>query len=348
MQALLKPYKEYPLTPHPLGYWVKVIHGKQHRFGTRWCSPDEALNAWYKQKDDLLNNREPVVEVDGLTLRDGLRLFLESRLQRLKEGALCQRSYDEYYAECKRTRDILGANIQLTSIGPSHFTLLLSTMAGLAPNTIATRVTVVRVLFKFLFEAGYLDKPVRYGTEFNLPSAAVIRKHRASKPKKLFTPAQIHALLKEATPQMKACIYLGLFAGFGNTDVALVQPMHFEGQWVTYPRPKTGIQRRAWLPPEALKALKAAMPIQTTAKRVGYDFTKMGTDLTFYALRHTTETIGGRAKDQIALDHIQGHVSGQGMSSVYRKEVTDDRLNAIGDVINEWLGRPPKGLSKRT
>lgn len=129
--------------------------------------------------------------------------------------------------------------------------------------------------------------------------------------------------------------------------VSTVKATHFEGCWVTFPPPKTGIQRRAWLPPVALKAIAAGMPFQTTAKLVGYEFSKMSTDLTFYALRHRTETIGGKAKDQVAMDHIMGHVS-PGMSSVYREEIDDSRLKAIGDVINARLGKPPIGLSKRT
>ncbi len=66
---------------------------------------------------------------------------------------------------------------------------------------------------------------------------------------------------------------------------------------------------------------------------------KLGIKLGFYALRHTTETIGRRSKDQIALDYLIGHVS-PGMSSVYREEIEDDRLLAVGDVIYAWLGKP--------
>ena len=44
----------------------------------------------------------------------------------------------------------------------------------------------------------------------------------------------------------------------------------------------------------------------------------------FYALRHTFETIGGEAKDQVAVDHIMGHARDD-MASVYRERISDER-----------------------
>jgi len=232
-------------------------------------------------------------------------------------------------------------------------------MSG-APTVISNRVGRVRVVFKYLYEAGYLDRPVRYGTEFAKPSVAVLGKHRASKPKKLFTPEQVHLLLANATPRMRGMIWLGLFAGFGNNDCATVKVSHMclETGWVTYSRPKTGLQRRAWLPPEAGEALRAVWPDSdhvfrtqrgntwttgNTANPISTEFPKLtkrvGVGQSFYALRHTIETIGGRPKDQVAVDFIMGHVS-PGMSSVYREEIEDDRLRAVGDVIYAWLGKP--------
>lgn len=205
---LVKPYPEFPLTAHAKGYWVRVVHGTQHRFGKRWCKPEEALDEWYRVKDDLLAGKNPEIQMEGLTLREGLRLFLQSRMVRLKEGIIVRRSYDDYNTECKLVRDILGATLPLQAIGPSHFSHLRSKMSG-APTVISNRVGRVRVIFKYLYEAGYLDRPVRYGTEFAKPSVAVLRKHRASKPKKLFTPEQVHLLLANATPQMRGMIWLG-------------------------------------------------------------------------------------------------------------------------------------------
>lgn len=56
----------------------------------------------------------------------------------------------------------------------------------------------------------------------------------------------------------------------------------------------------------------------------------------FYALRHTHETVGGEAKDQVAVDHIMGHARDD-MASVYRERISDERLKAVADHVRMWL-----------
>jgi hypothetical protein len=63
---LVKPYKDFPLTADKQGYWEKVTNGKQLRFGTRWCDPDEALRTFLNRKDDVKANREPEPEIIAL------------------------------------------------------------------------------------------------------------------------------------------------------------------------------------------------------------------------------------------------------------------------------------------
>jgi integrase len=57
---------------------------------------------------------------------------------------------------------------------------------------------------------------------------------------------------------------------------------------------------------------------------------------TFYALRHTFETIGGDSRDQVAVDAIMGH-SRDDMASVYRERIGDDRLRAVVEHVRVWL-----------
>ena len=61
---------------------------------------------------------------------------------------------------------------------------------------------------------------------------------------------------------------------------------------------------------------------------------------TFYALRHTFETIGGESRDQVAVDAIMGH-SREDMASVYRERIGDDRLRAVVEHVRHWLLEKP-------
>jgi integrase len=56
----------------------------------------------------------------------------------------------------------------------------------------------------------------------------------------------------------------------------------------------------------------------------------------FYALRHCFETIGGESRDQVAVDHIMGHIRDD-MASVYREGISDDRLRAVVNCVRAWL-----------
>ena len=61
---------------------------------------------------------------------------------------------------------------------------------------------------------------------------------------------------------------------------------------------------------------------------------------TFYALRHTFETIGGDSRDQVAVDAIMGH-SRDDMASVFRERIDDDRLRAVVEHVRKWLLEEP-------
>ena len=58
--------------------------------------------------------------------------------------------------------------------------------------------------------------------------------------------------------------------------------------------------------------------------------------LNFYALRHTFETIAGESMDQVAVNHIMGHVDNS-MAAAYRERISDDRLRAVVEMVRGWL-----------
>ena len=63
---------------------------------------------------------------------------------------------------------------------------------------------------------------------------------------------------------------------------------------------------------------------------------KLNCKRTFYDLRRTFQTIADNSKDLVAVKSIMGHVD-QSMSGVYRQLVPDDRLEAVSNVVRQWL-----------
>ena len=90
-----KPHPDFPLYPHPTGYWAKKIRGKLHYFGP-WEDPDGALTQYLENKDDLHAGRTPRAAQDALTVKDAVNAFLNSKDAQVKAGELGQRTRSEY------------------------------------------------------------------------------------------------------------------------------------------------------------------------------------------------------------------------------------------------------------
>lgn len=65
---------------------------------------------------------------------------------------------------------------------------------------------------------------------------------------------------------MRAIVLLGINAALGNRDCGELEFHHLdlEGGWITYPRAKTGIARRAKLWPETVAALEEVIRRRTS------------------------------------------------------------------------------------
>jgi integrase len=172
---------------------------------------------------------------------------------------------------------------------------------------------------------------------------------------------------------------LGVNCGFSNSDVGTLPltAVDLEAGWVNFPRAKTGTPRRCPLWPETVHAVREALACRKEPKDsahaglvfvthksgpwhaplspspVSKEFRKVLRKVgitggrCFYALRHTFETVGGEAKDQVAVDHIMGHTRDD-MASVYRERISDARLRAVADYVRGWLFARPQGTEDRT
>lgn len=87
--------------------------------------------------------------------------------------------------------------------------------------------------------------------------------------------------------------------------------------------------------------------------RVGQQFGKLLRKLkldgvsgrSFYALRHTFQTVARRSKDREATLLIMGHIDGS-IDSHYIEEIDDEDLVAVTDYVHRWLF-PPKAKKPR-
>lgn len=367
-----KPYPDYPLYAHATGRWAKKIRGKIHYFGP-WRDPDGALELYQAQKEDLYLGRTPVDPGDRCSIAEACDLFLNHHKKRLASGEISQRTFRDLHDTSKRVVRVLGKSTPVELLQPTDFAKLRTDITKTRGNVAtANEMQRARSIFLYAYDEGLIDRPVRYGQSFKRPPKRTIRIERNQQGEKMFEAEEIRLLLSKARYPLRAMILLGINCGFGNSDVAnlpmtALQMSGTKNWWCSYPRPKTGIRRRVPLWPETVGALRMAKRKRPTPKskdnrqllfitKYGLSFAKHTGDnpiskemtkllkeigirrknVSFYALRHTFETIAGDTKDQIAVDAIMGHAKDD-MASVYRQKIFEQRLRDVVNHVRDWL-----------
>jgi integrase len=371
-----KPRPDFPLFPHARGYWAKKVRGKLIYFGKIADDPEgeAAVNKWLDEKDALLAGRTPRVHLGGLTVEDLCDHFLNAKRPLVTGGEITKRTFDEYFATGERLVKRFGASRLVDDLRPEDFDGLRAEIAkAWGPVRLGNEIQRIRSVFKFGFEAGHIERPIRFGPMFRKPSRKVIRKARAAKGPRMIEAPELRKLIAAAGVPLKAMILLALNGGLGNSDIGNLplSAIDLARGWIDYPRPKTGIERRFPLWSETTKALRAAVAKRPTPKddearglafitKYGKSWTKAVADSPvtkefrkllddadlhrpgsgFYTLRHVFETVAGESRDQVAVDHIMGHARDD-MASVYRERISDERLTAVVEHVRGWL-YPPK------
>ena len=371
-----KPHPDFPLFPHATGRWAKKVRGKLVYFGK--IEGDEkgqaAHDRWLDQKDDLLAGRRPRTKNDDLTLEDLCNLFMERKEQLLNNGEIVQATFDDYHRSCERTLSVFGKRRLVVYMVAEDFATLredLTKNYGLV--RLGNEIQRIRSVFKFAYDEGLIDRPIRYGQGFNKPNRRAMREAANRRDARMFEAEEIREILDAADVHMKAMILLGVNCGFGNHDVGTLplDVVDLDDGWIDYPRPKTPDRRRCPLWPETVSALRASLakrkeptdeqhsglffvtkyggswakdvrrgPLTTRMRRLLDDLGLHTKGRGFYALRHVMETIGGESLDQPALDLIMGHVD-DSMAATYRVRITDDRLRRVVDTVRAWLFELP-------
>ena len=369
-----KPYPDFPLFPHATGRWAKKIRGKLHYFGP-WRNADAALAKYLDERDALHAGRTPHVGGSGPTVRDLCNRFLSAKEAQRDASDITPATFADYLASCRIVVDAFGKTRLVDDLTSEDFEVLRASLAKrLNPTSLGNEVQRIRVAFKYGYDAGLIDKPIRFGPTFKRPAKRILRAIRQKKGPRMWEPAQLRQIIAAADQPLKAMIMLGVNCGFGNADCGTLpmSALDLRTGWVNYPRPKTAIERRCPLWPETIAEIKAAIAERPKPKqpehanlvfvtKYGGPWAKDTNDnpitkemrklldelelhrpgLGFYALRHTFETIAGESRDQVAVNHIMGHADAS-MAGVYRERISDERLKDVVNVVRGWLFGKPK------
>ena len=200
-----------------------------------------------------------------MTVRDLVNHFLIAKRHLVDTREIVERTWQDYDTTCQQVMNILGNDRLIDDLRPGDFESLRSSLAksrGIV--TLGNEVSRARILFKYAYNAGLIERPIRYGQAFKRPSRKALRKVRQENGPRMFQADEIRALLEKAGVHLRAMILLGINCGFGPADCGNlpIKALDLKTGWANYPRPKTGVARRCPLWPETIEALK-----QSIAKR---------------------------------------------------------------------------------
>jgi len=357
-----KPYKSFPLTPHRNGQFCKKIRGQIFYFGSV-NDPKAALQRYHEHCDGLHKGRIAEVKRDGdeFTIRDLANRFLEAAEARKEAGELTARTFADYFRDCQRLIKFFGRNRTVESITRDDVKKLRAFLArGVNPQTLNGRVGVTRSIFKFAYDEELIEKPIRFGKDLKRPDKRVMRRSRAEAGRKHFLAAEIRGILDAAN-----CIDLEhgwIDYPRPKTGVPRRCPLWPETvEAIKAVAGRAGETQKSRRPEAAglLFVTRKGFPfvrsepkvsangqpyvvehdaIATTLKRIMERKRIAIPGLGFYGLRRSFETIGGETGNQVAVDHIMGHVpAANDMGAVYRQHVAESALRQVTDHVRKWL-----------
>lgn len=378
-------HPDFPLFPHPAGYWAKKVRGKLFYFGKVADDPkgQAALDEWDRVKESRLAGREPRPKAEGITVGELCDRFLQAKEQLVGTKEITAKTFADYKRVTDRVVRHFGKGRVVADLNADDFAGLRADFSkSNGAVSLGNFIQRVRVAFKFAYDSEWIPSPIKYGPLFKRPSKKALRIQRAKVAPKLFTAAEVLALIEGASPQLTAMILLALNAGLGNNDCATLERRHvdLDGGWLDFPRSKTGTMRRCPLWAETVASLKAVLlkrkPPKSKADEdlvfvtkygggwrseeshdspVAKEFAKLTKRLNlqqpgrgFYSLRHTFRTVAGDVKDLEATRAIMGHVNDHVEDAYIESLPADARLQAVTGHVHKWLWpddeqKPAKG-----
>src|SRR5262249_45388445 len=188
--------------------------------------------------------------------------FLSSKKALLATGELTIRTFHDYKLTCKTLVEVFGWSQRVDALTPEDFERLRTHLAKTrGAVALGNEINKTKIILKYAADNRLIPLAIAYGQSFRRPSRKALRLERIKRGPKFFEAAEIKRMLAKASVPLKALILLGVNGAFGQSDLGQLKrsAINLETGWLSYARPKTGIERRCWLWPETREAIKAAM-----------------------------------------------------------------------------------------
>lgn len=261
-----KPRKDFPLSPHASGKWVKKINGRHYYFG-RWDDPAGAEREYDRVKSDLLAGYEAVPSTQSLTIRFLLNEYLATKLAKVERGELSQKSYFDIRGTLQHFAGIIGAETLVDEIGPRSFGLARSNTKHLGPHATTRYIVIVKGAFRYALNNGIITKPVIFGDDFKPPTLAARRRYARRRAEvhgvKLFTTDELKSIIHASKEPVKTMVLLGINCAMLAADLSELKLVHIDlkNAWISFPRVKTEVERECSLWPETVESIKATIEL---------------------------------------------------------------------------------------
>ncbi len=105
-------------------------------------------------------------------------------------GELATRTFSDYRMTCDRISDTFGLTRLVDDLASDDFERLRAdTAKTYGPVALGNEIQRVRTVFKYAYDAGMIDKPIRFGPAFRRPGRKTLRKARHAKGPRMFEAA---------------------------------------------------------------------------------------------------------------------------------------------------------------
>lgn len=97
-------------------------------------------------------------------------------MDKLDSGELSAATFEQYHGACDRLIEHFGEYRRLDDLRPEEFRPLRKKLAkGRSIVTLRNNVNLIRVVLKFAYDEGVVDRPIRFGQSFDRPSKKNLR-----------------------------------------------------------------------------------------------------------------------------------------------------------------------------